>query len=93
MARKSAGLSQDELAEKVDVSRSSLANVERGVQRVMLHQAIEMSKALNVPLQTLIQPVPEPKAVEALRSQGMDDLGVLDWVHRASNRSRSNRNE
>jgi transcriptional regulator with XRE-family HTH domain len=41
------GLTQAELARKVGVSRASLANIERGEQRVYLHQLLAISAELQ----------------------------------------------
>lgn len=47
-ARESAGLTQAELAECIGLSRASVANIEAGRQRIVLHQAIEISEALRL---------------------------------------------
>lgn len=45
--RNEANLTQAELARKVGVSRASLANIERGEQRVYLHQLLSVLSALG----------------------------------------------
>jgi DNA-binding XRE family transcriptional regulator len=47
-AREAAGITQQSLAEKVGLSRASIANIEAGRQRVLLHQAIEIGAALRL---------------------------------------------
>lgn len=47
-ARDGAGLTQSELAEKIGLSRASIANIEAGRQRIVLHQAMEIADALNL---------------------------------------------
>ncbi|MBL8658019.1 MAG: helix-turn-helix transcriptional regulator [Altererythrobacter sp.] len=46
--RNSLGLSQDALAQRVGLSRASIANIEAGRQRVLLHQVIALAQALEV---------------------------------------------
>ncbi len=53
-AREVAGLTQEELALRVDLSRASVANIERGNQRVALHKFLELAQALGAePLRLL----------------------------------------
>ena len=47
-ARRDAKLTQEELAARSRMSRPSLANVERGNQRVALHQFVELAAALGL---------------------------------------------
>lgn len=46
-ARKRAGLTQQELAERIDLTRTSVTNIERGSQRIALHQLFELANALG----------------------------------------------
>ena len=45
--RRSRGITQSELAEKLGVSRTTIANLERGVQNVQLHQVFTFARALD----------------------------------------------
>lgn len=47
-ARRKAELTQLELGVRVGLSRASVANIEAGRQRIVLHQAIEISEALGL---------------------------------------------
>jgi transcriptional regulator with XRE-family HTH domain len=40
-------VTQDELARRVELSRASITNIERGRQRVLLHQMMEIATALD----------------------------------------------
>ena len=46
--RKALGKTQDYLATAVGLSRASLANIERGKQRVFLHQILALADALQL---------------------------------------------
>lgn len=48
MARTGANLTQDELAEAVDLTRSSIANLEAGRQRIPLHMFAVIAERLGV---------------------------------------------
>jgi DNA-binding XRE family transcriptional regulator len=72
--REALGLTQAELAEKADVSRSSIANLETGRQAILVHQFVGLAKALELPWTELMPEIDEPatadvrvlpKAVEA----------------------------
>lgn len=42
------GLTQGQLAERLEISRPSLANIEAGRQRMLVHQVYEIAAALHV---------------------------------------------
>lgn len=59
--RNEAKLTQAELARKIGVSRASLANIERGEQRVYLHQLLSVFSALGrKSLEDLLPPEGRP---------------------------------
>lgn len=47
--REEAGMSQETLARRIGLTRTSICNIEAGRQRVMLHQIRKLCKALGVP--------------------------------------------
>jgi transcriptional regulator with XRE-family HTH domain len=47
-AREQADVTQEELARRVDLSRTSITNIEKGRQRVLLHQLLDLAGALKV---------------------------------------------
>ncbi|MGY3129328.1 transcriptional regulator with XRE-family HTH domain [Bradyrhizobium sp. USDA 4501] len=51
------GLTQGEIAEKLGLSRASLANLESGRQRIMVHQLFALVNALK--LKSILDLVPE----------------------------------
>lgn len=74
--REQADVTQEELARRVDLSRTSITNIEKGRQRILLHQLVDFADALKVPASELM-PKTEPggeelredvaKIVEALK--------------------------
>ena len=46
--RKSRALTQEQLAGEIALSRTSVANIEAGRQTVLLHQVIDIARALSV---------------------------------------------
>lgn len=62
-AREQADVTQEELARRVDLSRTSITNIEKGRQRILLHQVLNLAGALNVDPAQLMAPdeTPEPE--------------------------------
>lgn len=54
IARIQAGVAQEYLAEKIKISSTHLSNVERGTTKVGLNAIVDISRALNVSLDTLL---------------------------------------
>ena len=67
--RRVLGLTQQQLANQLGISRASLANVETGRQRILVHQLYELAGQLSVNVSDLL---PESSEAEAL--QTLDDL-------------------
>lgn len=55
--RKRLGLSQEALATQVSLTRTSITNIERGRQGMMVHTLVQLASALRVPIAELL---PEP---------------------------------
>jgi transcriptional regulator with XRE-family HTH domain len=82
LARRSAGLTQREVAQRAGISRPTLANIEKGRQRVLYHQFLFIARALGA----------DPRAMLPVSSQltpALEDLdglqpppGVVEWVRR-----------
>lgn len=86
-AREAAGLTQEDLAQRVALSRASVANIERGNQRVALHQFVELAQALGVEPVRLL-PHPEGRAAwigRVVRQAGVPNE-IASWGARAVER-------
>ena len=67
--RRAMGLTQQQLAKQLGISRASLANIETGRQRILVHQLYDLAMQLNANVSGLL---PEPSEVDAL--QALDDF-------------------
>lgn len=90
-ARKSAGLTQQTLADKVGLSRASITNIERGRQHIHIHTMFNICYTLGVnPSDLLINLEPTPKKELDKRRLISVDLstGGVAWVEKiiASNK-------
>ena len=67
-ARKAKGVSQVDVSKDVGLSRTSVANIERGRQRLSLHLLMEFARVLDVePSDLLPPPHPEPDVIPGRR--------------------------
>lgn len=53
-ARKKSRLSQQDLATRIGLQRTSVTNIEKGRQKIMVHTLIELAQHLNVELTELL---------------------------------------
>lgn len=53
--REALGLNQEELAKRIGVERTSIANIEAGRQRMLLHTVEEFSRALGTTTRHLLK--------------------------------------
>lgn len=86
-AREAAGLTQEELAQRVELSRASVANIERGNQRVALHKFVELAQALGVePLRLLPRPAGRAARFGRVVRQAGVSSEIAQWGSRAVER-------
>jgi transcriptional regulator with XRE-family HTH domain len=56
IAREAAGLTQDALADQVDLSRTSVTNIENGRQKIALHTLCKVASVVGVEPASLLPP-------------------------------------
>ncbi len=76
--RENRKITQEELANRVSLSRASITNIESGRQRVLLHQMVDIAKALNANPSQLVE-AREEKAADKLAGRE-DVLKVIDTI-------------
>jgi len=78
--RGSLGLTQDQLAKQVGISRASLANIERGKQQVLVHHlfAIAESLQLESPTDLLLAPQAGSRRHRAQNDLPLAEEGLTD---------------
>ena len=70
-----AGWTQADLACQVRLTRASIANVELGRQRLMLHQIVDLAEVFRVPVGRIIgDAVMQPTATEQMLQEKVDEL-------------------
>jgi transcriptional regulator with XRE-family HTH domain len=63
--REKRNVTQEELGRRVDLSRTSIVNIEKGRQRILLHQIVEIAGALDArPVELLPKPAEGQKEPE-----------------------------
>lgn len=77
--RKQRGMTQDQLASQVDLTRTSITNIEAGRQKILLHTLFELAAALGVePLELL------PSSLELVKARGQKGPDVSEkereWI-------------
>lgn len=94
-ARKSKGMTQADLANRIDTTRASIANIETGRQRVMLHDVFALVEALGG--RSILDFVPERVAPESMRDVAFvgddaskeDERAMLQMIELATAGARS----
>lgn len=81
------GLTQEDLAPRVALSRASVANIERGNQRVALHKFAELAQALGVePIRLLPRPQGRAARIGRVVRQAGLPYEIASWGARAVER-------
>lgn len=58
-----AGLTQEKLAKRVHLTRTSVTNIEKGRQKLLAHTLIEIARELNVSVDQLIPRPPDKQQI------------------------------
>lgn len=83
-ARKSAGVSQADVADALGVSQTTVSAWERGRIEISIGNLIDYAKAIGAPASSLYVPQPDRGDIEAAYAAGWDDCAAA--VARASKR-------
>jgi transcriptional regulator with XRE-family HTH domain len=70
LGRERRELSQEELGRLVGLSRSSIANIEKGRHHLVIHQLLAFSKALKVPPEALLPSTRSTKRHHGAKKNG-----------------------
>lgn len=85
-ARAGRGMSQSALASQIGFTRSSIANLEAGRQRIALHLLVQIARALDCPPATLIPEVADASPVDDAVLEKLTehlDVHTREFVRRA----------
>ncbi|RYD73248.1 MAG: XRE family transcriptional regulator [Verrucomicrobiaceae bacterium] len=78
-AREAADLTQEDLARRASLKRTTVTNIEKGRQGVLLHTLVELAQALEVkPDELMPNSVPHASADAVL--QVIEDDQAREWV-------------
>ncbi len=83
-ARDKKGLTQEQLAAKIDLKRTSITNIEKGRQQLLVHMLLKIAGALDVEIGSLI-----PNTADTDNDQMHTDrypAESIDWVKAALNK-------
>ena len=81
--RERAKLTQDELAQRVGLTRTSISNIESGRQKIQVHMLYALAEALHVSADTLL-PLSGLRGLEAIEKRLPKELppAEREWVKR-----------
>lgn len=82
MLRREAGLTQAEMAEKIDINRSSLVKIENSQRAISLEEGDAISKVLGISLDSLLAEEEryneEQTFAKAFKAKGMNDDNLAE---------------
>jgi len=81
-------VTQQVLARKAGLTRTSIVNIEKGRQQILLHTIVVIAKVLKVPLQEL---VPDSDSLELILHDKLQK--GLDWVRSSTEMGSKNGGE
>lgn len=86
IARRDAGMTQQQLADRINVNRSQVANIERGRSGVAVAQLISIAAALNVSAASLL---PDPAKSDAPAASPADPIDLARETIKSPNHTTS----
>lgn len=91
--RKDAQLTQDDVASKVGLVRTSITNIERGRQQVALHTLYALADAVGVPPESLMPPksilLEDDSELEKKLGKVALEEERKDWIRRIVSKAQS----
>ena len=79
-ARKTSNLTQEELASRVNMTRTSVTNIEKGRQKLLLHTLFDLAAAMKVPVVQLIPELSENQPhIEQKLTNGLSKA-EKEWI-------------
>jgi transcriptional regulator with XRE-family HTH domain len=82
-AREDKHLTQEALALLVSLNRTSVTNIEKGRQQLLVHTLVEIAKALNVAPESLLpQPMPSTGELDELLKDKSPE--AQEWIRRTA---------
>jgi transcriptional regulator with XRE-family HTH domain len=82
-ARRAGRITQELLASKASLTRTSIINIEKGRQQILLHTLVDIANALQV---SPIELIPETDSIESLLRDKPQK--ALDWIKGSTARPR-----
>lgn len=76
--RSQLGLTQEQLADKIELTRTSVVNIERGKQNTPLHLLLTMAEVFNITLETLIPNKSDYQSNAQIDDQTFKDMKNVD---------------
>ena len=73
--RDRAGLTQEGLAEKVNLTRTSVTNIEKGRQKILAHTLVSIAQTLAVPIHTIL-----PSMESARKDLNQIEPEARSWI-------------
>ncbi len=81
VARQQRKITQDALARDVSLTRTSIVNIEKGKQQLLLHTLVQIAQALRVePAELLPGIVPTEQLAAAAISRFVEDPSGRAWI-------------
>jgi transcriptional regulator with XRE-family HTH domain len=90
-AREAAGVTQEQLAAHLGLTRGSVANLEAGRQRVSAYHLVVIAAVLDVPVTALIPATHQARLPAAVRGADPQHLDLLDQLLAAAELHDSNK--
>lgn len=81
-ARRKAGLTQQQVAERIGLSRTSVTNIERGNQQILLHMLYRLAAALGTEPTALLPEPDEQSQAEMPAEVALLPQEAQEWIRR-----------